>query len=197
MQFMNGKDQPETNTSSQTTPYTIPPVPGPSSHSSSYPSSTSRQTMEDMYMSVPQGYPHAADRSMGTTDAYSGSGSGYLLRDERRGFSYSQPSFPTHANQMHGHTSPVSAISPTMPTQGGGMSVQSPVQYHHRRSITEPQGYRPNLSGQIPSIPQMRLPQPQAHPLRLPSPTQLTNPGAPSQHSGYDANGERRLDRMR
>lgn len=189
------KEQPEAGSSSQTTSYTVPPVPGPSSHSPSY-SSSNRQAMEDMYMPMSSNYSSTVDRPMsGATDIYSGSSSGFLLRDERRTFSYSQPSFPTHANHMHAHSSPASAVSPTMPPPTGGLSMQSPVQYAHRRSITEPHGYRSAMGGQIPSIPQMRLPQPTPHPLRIPSPSQLAGNGAPSQLSGYDVSGERRMDR--
>ncbi|KAH9928693.1 uncharacterized protein B0H18DRAFT_1117878 [Fomitopsis serialis] len=189
-----GKDQPEPGPSSTSNSYTIPPVPGPStSHSSAYASSTSRQSLDESYVPLTS-YQYSPERSM-ASDPYSGiTGSGFLLRDERRPFTYQQPSFPTHAGQLHAHSSPVSAVSPSMPS-GGGQHIHSP--YAHRRSATEPQGYRSNI--QLGSIPQMRAPQPPNLPNRLPSPNQLSGAGGapPPLHPGYEYGDERKLDRLR
>ncbi|KAI0734267.1 hypothetical protein C8Q72DRAFT_458617 [Fomitopsis betulina] len=189
------KDQPEPGPSTASSSYTIPPVPGPStSHTSAYPSSASRPSLEETYPPLAS-YQYSPDRSLAPIDPYAGSAnSGFLLRDERRQFSYAQSSFPTHAGQLQ-HSSPVSAVSPSMPP-GGGPGMQA--SYAHRRSITEPQGYRSGI--QLGSIPQMRLPQPPHLPNRLSSPGQLSAAGPPPPlhpASGYDYSDERKLDRLR
>ncbi|PCH42323.1 hypothetical protein WOLCODRAFT_17633 [Wolfiporia cocos MD-104 SS10] len=188
------KDSSEAASSSTLTSYTIPPVPPQhQAQAPTFPASSSRQTLDDIYnpsVSM-QGYGHSPERPSGLGGAageYSGPGSDFL---ERRPFSYSQPSFPTHANPLHAHQG--SAISPSMgaPPHGG-----LALDYAHRRSITEPHAYRTALGqNQMPSIPQMRLPQPPSLAGRLPSPSQLASPGGHA--GGYDFNGERRLDRMR
>lgn len=192
------KDQQEPGPSSASSSYTIPPVPGPStSHTSAYPSSASRPSLDEAYPPLTS-YQYSPDRSLAPIDPYGqNTNSGFLLRDERRPFSYPQPSFPTHAGQLQSHPSPVSAVSPSMPP-GGGPGMQA--SYAHRRSITEPQGYRSSI--QLGSIPQMRLPQPPNLPSRLSSPGQLSAAGGhppPSLHpaSGYDYSDERKLDRLR
>lgn len=192
------KDQPEPGPSTVSSSYTIPPVPGPStSHHSPYPASAPRPSLDDTYPPLTS-YQYSPDRSLAPIDPYAGAAtSNFLMRDERRPFSYPQPSFPTHAGQLQPHTSPVSAVSPSMPP-GGGPGMQAP--YAHRRSITEPQGYRSSI--QLSSIPQMRLPQPPNLPTRLPSPGQLSAAGGPQPPplhpaSGYDYSDERKLDRLR
>ncbi|KAH9838349.1 uncharacterized protein C8Q71DRAFT_524652 [Rhodofomes roseus] len=193
--FMS-KDQPEPGSSTASTSYTLPPVPGPStSHSSAYPPSASRQSLDEAYVPLTS-YQYSPERSMASADPYSGTaGSGFLLRDERRPFAYPQPSFPTHAGQLHAQSSPVSAVSPSMPSAGGA-NMQSSAPYAHRRSVTEPQGYRSGF--QLSSIPQMRIPQPPNLPNRLPSPSQLAGAGgAPPPRPGYEYGDERNLDRMR
>ncbi|KZT73085.1 hypothetical protein DAEQUDRAFT_506107 [Daedalea quercina L-15889] len=189
-----GKDQPEPSPSASSTSYTIPPVPGPStSHSSTYQPPASRPSLDDAYPLT--SYQYSPERSLASIDPYAGTpSSGFLMRDERRAFTYQQPSFHTHAGQLHPHSSPVSAVSPSMPPGGTGMQPS----YAHRRSVTEPQGYRSSI--QLGSIPQMRLPQPPNLPNRLPSPSQLSGAGGlppPPLHPGYGYGDERKLDRMR
>ncbi|KAI0925886.1 hypothetical protein AcW1_008199 [Taiwanofungus camphoratus] len=186
-----GKEGQDPGPPSSSTHYPLAPIAGSSSsHAHLYAPSPSRQPISAMYSPVTPNYPHTADRPMGG-DPYSGSGMGYSVRDNRRTISFPQHSFPTPSH-MPAHPSPVSAISPTMPPQGGSMSMQSPTSYAHRRSITEPQGFRPVLSHPLPHI---RLPQPPSQGMRLPSPG--VPPGNPDAvHSGYGMSGDRRLDRM-
>ncbi|KAL6302470.1 hypothetical protein BKA93DRAFT_818450 [Sparassis latifolia] len=170
------KDQPEASTSTSSG-YAMPSV---VSASSSYPPSTSRQTFPEMYLqSVTQNYPHTADRPMGT-ETYSSHFT--TVRDERRTFPYSQAAFPPHAPPMHSQSPHLPPVSSAMAPQGGSLSIPSPLSYTHRRSITEPQGYR-NM------LPQMRQAPPP--PIRLPSPSMLPQSNAPN--SVYDA---RKNDRM-
>ncbi len=82
-------------------------------------------------LSITQNYPHNADRPMG--DVYADA------MFERR--YYSQPTFTTshdasHSQQIHAQ-SPTTAAPPIPPQRGN-----APINYAHRRPITEPQALR-------------------------------------------------------
>ena len=158
--------------SATSTPYQLPPVnaPVPSkvlhypSYSNSIPPSSRNSVSSGMYMpNSQQNYSHSTDRPMG--GAYS---SGYVMRNDVRQdsqqqqYSYSQQSFPTSSTDSNHNM-----------TTSSHQSTHSQAQrdpFPHRRSLTDPQGYR-TIVNQFP-----HLPNPAhglTHGIRLPSPPRL------------------------
>jgi hypothetical protein len=159
--------------STTSTSYQLPPVnaPVPSkvlhypSYSNSIPPSNRNSVSGSMYLpNSQQNYSHSTDRPMGT--AYS---SGYVMRNDGRQdsqqqqYSYSQQSFPTSTDNNHNMTTPSHPPTPSLHSQA-----RDP--FPHRRSLTDPQGYR-TIVNQFP-----HLPNPAhglTHGIRLPSPPRL------------------------
>ena len=121
------------------------------------------------------------------------------VREERQHYSFSQPSFPSpHDGSLH---SPVPhdtaqmnsmAMSQHRDQMNSAQQQQQQQQsFAHRRSITEPQGFR----GIINTFP--HLPSPQTHsqqpdyPLRLPPPPKVADPNGV--RSGYGGHEPRRM----
>ena len=91
-----------------------------------------RQPTQFALASMAQNFPHTADRPMDS--------SAYADALFNRRFSFSQPTFhdtTSRARQIHAQ-SPTTGVPP-IPPQRGNSTLQSPITYAHRRSITEPQ----------------------------------------------------------
>ncbi|OBZ72218.1 hypothetical protein A0H81_07885 [Grifola frondosa] len=175
--FMS-KDQPEAQSSSS---FGLPP---PSAPSPCYPPSTSRATMNDLFIPPTAdkflNYPHTTDRPA-STETFPNSE--FLLPDERRAYSYSHPSFPTQQ-------SPSAPPMPScMPAQGTNRDFQAFLQT--RRSLTEPQNYRAVLN-QISHVPPSQF-----NPDSRAAASALLDIMDES-HPGFDigGGGERRFPRM-
>ncbi|EGN99087.1 hypothetical protein SERLA73DRAFT_108396 [Serpula lacrymans var. lacrymans S7.3] len=175
---------PEPQISSSSTPYHLPAVSAPmlkkNAQQFTFPnpmSTSSRNSMSNsIYMPPSQSsFSHTADRPMG--GGYNDMS--YLLReDTHHHYSYSQPSFspadhnmqthpasaqqPMHQQTHASHREPAAQPPPTLP-------------FPHRRSVTEPQGYR-TITNQLPHLPN---PVQQAHGIRLPSPPTLHDVNGP------------------
>ena len=163
----------------------------------------SRSTQSNaMYMSHPSQSlppPPPPDRQQPVREHYSEPH--FVIRDvreDRQHYSFSQPSFPSpHDGSLHSpvphDTSQMSSMTMSQHRDQMNSAQQQQQQqqqqsFAHRRSITEPQGFR----GIINTFP--HLPSPQAHsqqpdyPLRLPPPQKVADPnGARSGYSGHDS----------
>ncbi|CAL1716839.1 unnamed protein product [Somion occarium] len=97
---------------------------------------------------------------------------GYDFLDRQR-YALTQPTYSTSvhdSSQMHNH-SPTSVIPSSQSSHGNSHTMHNSIPYPHRRSITEPQGYRPvvmNHQGLQSSLPHAQ--QQSAHMVRIPSP---------------------------
>ncbi|KAH9057816.1 hypothetical protein EDB87DRAFT_1628334 [Lactarius vividus] len=161
--MMMGEEQNQQppHSSSPSTGYPLPGVPGhnkpPSQYS--YPSpaqSSSRTTLPGtMYMPVaPQGnqnFGHATDRPL--TEAYGGN---YPVRDPREDqqrFSYSQTSYSgPEAGHLPQHSPSTPSLHYSTQQHRDASSAQTPIPFAHRRSITDPQGFS-SLVNQYPHLP--------------------------------------------
>lgn len=119
------------------------------------------------------------------------------VREERQHYSFSQPSFPSpHDGSLHSpvphDTSQMNSMAMSQHRDQMNTAQQQQQQsFAHRRSITEPHGFR----GIINTFP--HLPSPQAHsqhpdyPLRLPPPQKVADPNGV--RSGYGGHESRRM----
>lgn len=199
-EVMMRKERPDPHQASPVSAgYPISPLSTTQTHPSyPYPpaSSTSRQmTMAQVYMQpMPQSYTtHTTDRQQPPADVYSES------TVDRR-YSYSQPSYSSMHDSSHMHHpaahSPTTSAAQSIPPHRGNANIQQPISYTHRRSITEPQGYRPVVMNQqpAPSLPQQHAQQQQhPHAVRVPSPSGMRDDAAPMR-AVYDI--ESRVGRM-
>ncbi|KAL4252316.1 hypothetical protein ABKN59_002595 [Abortiporus biennis] len=188
------KERSDSQSASMSAAYPITPVSTTTTQTSySYPpvsANSSRQAaMAQIYMQpITQNYPHSADRPTG--------GGNYPDAFMDRRYSFSQPAFSaTHdSSQLQSH-SPTSAV-PSIPSRGNP-SVPPPISYAQRRSITEPQGYRPVvMNQQHPSMAhaqQQQQQQQQSHVVRIPSPGMADN-SMPPLRTEYDLDS--RVGRM-
>jgi hypothetical protein len=103
-------------------------------------------------------------------------------RDDRHHYSYSQPSFPSPHDQGIIHSPHDSSGMNALMSQHRDQS--SSQSFSHRRSITEPQGFR-GIINQFPHLPN---PQSNYPSIRLPTPPKVSEPGR-----GYGPSDSRRL----
>ena len=118
------------------------------------------------------------------------------VREERQHYSFSQPSFPSpHDGSLHSpvpdDASRMNSMAMSQHRDQMNSAQQQQQSFAHRRSITEPQGFR----GIINTFP--HLPSPQVHsqqpdyPLRLPPPSKVADPNGV--RSGYGGHESRRM----
>jgi hypothetical protein len=161
----------------------------------------SRSTQSNaLYMSHPSQSlppPPPPDRPQSVREQYSEPQ--FVLRDvreERQHYSFSQPSFPSpHDGSLHSpvphDTSQMNSMAMPQHRDQMNSAQQQQQSFAHRRSITEPQGFR----GIINTFP--HLPSPQAHSqqpdysLRLPPPPKVADPNGV--RSGYGGHESRRM----
>jgi hypothetical protein len=191
---MSGPSHP----SSASSAFSLTSISGPSSSQAHHPSfgfsdpMPSRNSQSAALFMPPgsQNVSHTAERSTSVRDY---SDADLIIRDhrdDRHHYSYSQPSFPSQHEQGTLHsphdTSGMNALS--LPQHRDSASSQS---FIHRRSITEPQGFR-GIINQFPHLPN---PQPhnqqQNYSIRLPTPPKVADPGG--SRSGYNGTDSRRM----
>ena len=167
----------------------------------------SRSTQSNaMYIHHPQNLPPPPppDRQQPVREQYNEPH--FVLRDvreERQHYSFSQPSFPSpHDGSLHSpvphDTSQMNSMAMsqhrdqmTSAQHQQQQQQQQQQSFAHRRSITEPQGFR-GIINQYP-----HLPSPQAHsqqpdyPPRLPPPQKVADPNGT--RSGYGGHESRRM----
>lgn len=183
-----------THASPASTAYSLTPISGPSTGQSHLPSFTFSDPMPSRNqpgMFLPPGTQNIshAERPRDYSD------SDFTIRDhrdDRHHYSYSQPSFSSHEQaSLHSpHESAMNTISLSHRDSMGSPSSQS---FAHRRSITEPQGFRGIMNQQYPHLPnpQPHTQQATAYPsIRLPTPPKVSEPG----RSGYGiSSSDRRM----
>ena len=165
--FGTSRERAEIQPSPVTTSYPATPLSAASSQSYQFPNTTARIQHMPQYTMQPgaQNFPHTQDRPL--TDAFSDANP---LYDRRFQYPFQTTPDPSQ-NSLHAQ-SPTSAVS--MPPQRGTPSqqqIQPPVNYAHKRSITEPNALRSLLLNQVP--PSMSHLQ-QQNP-RGPSPTSMSD----------------------
>ncbi|OCH95468.1 hypothetical protein OBBRIDRAFT_831026 [Obba rivulosa] len=126
-----GKDQSEASASSAAYPLQLP-VSTSGSQAPCYASSATsntRSTLEQLYFqSLTQNYSPTSDRPMGGGQSMGADGftsNPFTLREERRPFSFPQPSLSSHAG-LSNQSSSLSLQTAVNP-QGGNPGIQSPV----------------------------------------------------------------------
>ncbi|KIP08061.1 hypothetical protein PHLGIDRAFT_70108 [Phlebiopsis gigantea 11061_1 CR5-6] len=168
--LFGARERAEVQPSPVTASYPVTPLSASGSTSSyQFPAANSqiRPLGQQSYMSPAQNYTHNGDRPLG--DAYADANSLY----DHRQFSYAPSAFQASPDgsrtQMHAQSPP----TVSMPPQRGNGSIQPPMNYAHKRSVTEPsqQALR-HILLQTQSIPPIsHLQQHQQHsPGRGPSP---------------------------
>jgi hypothetical protein len=185
--MMLTKDGPGSHNSPSSSTFSLTPISGPPSSHTHLPSFAFSDPMPSrgsqpgsMYMQPgAQNVSHIAERPRDYNEP------DFPLRDhrdERHHYSYSQPSFtsPHEQGSMHPpHDS--SGMNALMSQHRDPSSTQS---FAHRRSITEPQGFR----GIINQFPHLPTPQSNYPSIRLPTPPKVSDPGR-----GYGPSESRRM----
>ncbi|GJE94506.1 hypothetical protein PsYK624_106760 [Phanerochaete sordida] len=165
--FGTGRERAEIQPSPVTTSYPATPLSATGSQPYQFPNTTARiQSMPQPYNMQPgaQNYAHTQDRPM--ADAFTDANP---LYDRRFPYPYQTTPDP---GSMHAQ-SPTSSGS--MPPQRGTPSqqqIQPPINYAHKRSITEPNALRSLLLNQVPPSLSHLQQQQQA---RGPSPTSMSD----------------------
>lgn len=183
--LFGARDRSDVQPSPISTSYPVTPVSSTASQPSyQYPNpvaSGSRAAVNQQYaLSLPQNYTHSSDRPMG--DSYTDS-----LFDRRFPFPQSpfQTSHDSAQPQLHAQ-SPTSAVS--MPPQRGNANMQPPVNYAHRRSITEPQTLRSVLLNQVPAMAHLQQHSPVSAPRGTPTQKATTDGSGQLQTAEFDLN---------
>ena len=167
--LFGARERADVQPSPVTTSYPVTPLSASASTPYQFPAAASqiRPLGQQSYMSPAQNFAHTGDRPIG--EAYADSNSLY----DHRQYSYAPAAFQSSPDgartQMHAQ----SPTSVSMPPQRGNGSIQPPMNYAHKRSVTEPsqQALR-HILLQTQSIPPIsHLQQHQQHsPGRGPSP---------------------------
>lgn len=170
--FNTGRERAEIQPSPVTTSYPATPLSATGSQSYQFPNPAARvQQLSQQYSMQPgaQNFSHTQERPL--ADAFADTNS---LFDRRFQYPF-QPAPDSSHTPLHAQ-SPTSPVS--MPPQRGTptQQIQPPVNYAHKRSITEPNALRSLLLNQVPpSLSHLQQQQQNAQQPRGPSPTSLSD----------------------
>lgn len=168
--FGTSRERAEIQPSPVTTSYPATPLSAASSQSYQFPNTTARiQSLPQQYTMQPgaQNFPHTQDRPL--TDAFTDSNP---LYDRRFPYPFQTAPDPSQ-NPMHTQSPNPTVSMP--PQRGTQQQIQPPVNYAHKRSITEPNALRSLLLNQVPPSLSHLQQQQNTQQARGPSPTSMSD----------------------